>query len=206
ERPGALVERGQPAVAAAYVRRVGRDPAVAQVGVREVEARAGHVADERVDRPGAFAGAGGRRPAVGFGRQRPDVAHRAAMHGLEVTEEGVDRGDHRQGTSPPGRGSAPWNGGSNGVQCGARVVILSLFRAPARGLEVLDRVGEVAFAGGVDHLARLAGQLHAVLVELLLDPAADLARVAVFIERARRRAELLAHLRGALAEREAGEG
>src|SRR5574339_1136948 len=36
-------------------------------------------------------------------------------------------------------------------------------------LEVFDGIGEFAVPRGVDHLARFAGEVHAVLVELLLD-------------------------------------
>src|SRR6185437_3406549 len=45
--------------------------------------------------------------------------------------------------------------------------------------EVLDRVRELAVAGGVDHLPSAFGKVHAVFLEALFDPGADLARVAV---------------------------
>ena len=48
--------------------------------------------------------------------------------------------------------------------------------------KVLDRLREVAFAGGVDHLARLLRHIDAELVELALRPAADLARVLIVFQ------------------------
>ena len=51
--------------------------------------------------------------------------------------------------------------------------------AGGAGLEILDRVGQLTGAGGVDHLLGLRGHLDAQLVEALFGPAADLPRVFV---------------------------
>ena len=54
-------------------------------------------------------------------------------------------------------------------------------------LQILHGVGQFAIAGGVDHFARAVRQVHAVGIELVLDPATDLARIAVLLGGTRRR-------------------
>src|SRR5581483_8308359 len=67
-------------------------------------------------------------------------------------------------------------------------------------------IGELAFAGGVDHGAGFVGEVHAVVVELLLNPAADLAGVLVVLGGAGHGAVALENLRFALVVRERREG
>ena len=61
---------------------------------------------------------------------------------------------------------------NNVVSVGSRAICWS-----KRSLEILDRIRELAFASGIDHVASFVRNVHPVVLEALLYPAPNLSRV-----------------------------